>query len=368
MMTQTTPPSAGRKEKTLLYYRLTSEEWLRACRELKPSEKDVLYYLRTLDPFGERNLDIGVRQVARDLGMSPGTVSRALKTLDSNGWIDMEITSARVKLHTQHPPDDGVALTHEAVEKCCAPETSPPSDPANPVEKCCLQTTLLSTDNDLDRHTTLRADLSLPVENPYPLQGKDFSDSEFSTECTRSVLKTFKTKQNGTEYNEPVENGASHPELIRKTIGTLLGEIESAGVEINRSLEQTLAGLFETDPHKALERVRNALSSLHEQSKVRNPQGFLNAALKRGFTSNKAKQVSHKSQNKSEGTKVPPPPNADLSDFLVAIDMECHRLGLSHDQAVARLGETFGWESRTFDDLTTEQDLVLLHAALCGWN
>ena len=42
---------ARRKDNASLYYQLTSEEWLRACKELQPSEKDVLYYLRTLDPF-----------------------------------------------------------------------------------------------------------------------------------------------------------------------------------------------------------------------------------------------------------------------------------------------------------------------------
>jgi hypothetical protein len=54
----------------------------------------------------------------------------------------------------------------------------------------------------------------------------------------------------------------------------------------------------------------------------------------------------------------------DLSDFLVAIDQECTRLGLTRDAATQRLGQTFGWEPRAFDDLTTEDDLVLLHSAL----
>ena len=170
---------ARRKDNASLYYQLTSEEWLRACKELKPSEKDVLYYLRTLDPFGEKDLDIGVREMARALGMSPSTVSRALKELDRKEWIDMEITSARVKLHSQ--------------QASCG-EVLPPRN-RKAVEKCCLQT-------------------------------------------------------------------------------------------------------------------------------------------------------------------------YDLSDFLVAIDQECTRLGLTRDAATQRLGQTFGWEPRAFDDLTTEDDLVLLHSAL----
>ena len=360
MMTQKPASGAGRKESALLYYRLTSEEWLRACRELKPSEKDVLYYLRTLDPFGERDLDIGVRQMARDLGMNPGTVSRALKTLDSKGWIDMEITSARVKLHTQQPVEDSITPTQ--TDQSCGKVLSPRNSVASEQQ-------VLSPRNDLDRHATLEGNFGEAVENPYPLPEEDYSDFEFSTECTSSVLKTLKQEQNGTAHIEPVENGATHPELIRKTIGTLLGDIEAAGVPINPAIEQTLVNLYQSDPSKAPERVRNALSSLQEQSKVRNPQAFLNAALKRGFTSNEAKhKVSRKSQNRSEGAKVPPPPNADLSDCLLAIDLECRRLALTRDQAVTRLGQTFGWESRIFDDLTTEEDLVLLHTALCGWS
>ena len=58
----------------------------------------------------------------------------------------------------------------------------------------------------------------------------------------------------------------------------------------------------------------------------------------------------------------------DLSDFLVAIDQECTRLGLTRDAATQRLGEAFGWDPRAFDDLTTEEDLVLLHSELIGWS
>jgi len=54
--------------------------------------------------------------------------------------------------------------------------------------------------------------------------------------------------------------------------------------------------------------------------------------------------------------------------LLVAIDQECTRLDLTHDAATQRLGQTFGWEPRAFDDLTTEDDLVLLHSALIGWS
>ena len=108
--------------KSARHYRLTNDEWLRACTELKPAEMKVLYYLRTLDPWGDKNLEIGVTDVAKILKCNKGTVSRALKALDAGDWINLEINTATVKLHTKNsssvrvlsvdngfPSDNGVA-------------------------------------------------------------------------------------------------------------------------------------------------------------------------------------------------------------------------------------------------------------------
>lgn len=366
-MTQKTADGARRRDHALLYYQLTSEEWLRACKELKPSEKDVLYYLRTLDPFGERDLDIGVREMARALGMSPSTVSRALKELDRKEWIDMEITSARVKLHSQQALCGEVLSQGNSVAPTQQDTCGKVLPPGNSVAS---GQQVLPPGNDRDRHATLEAQNGEPVENVYPLPDGDFSDSEFSTECTRSVLKTLKQEQTGTAYRETGENpGASHTELNKESIGTLLGKIEAAGIQVNPAIEKTLTALYQSNPEKTGERVRNAISAFHEQqATIVQPQAFMNAALKRGFTSNEAKQkVTQTTQNRSEGSNVPPPV-ADLSDLLVAIDIECSRLGCTRDEAAQRLGDAFGWEPRPFDDLTTEEDLVLLHSAMAGWS
>ncbi|MEM9808155.1 MAG: helix-turn-helix domain-containing protein [Cyanobacteria bacterium P01_D01_bin.56] len=88
--------------KSARHYRLTNDEWLRACTELKPAEMKVLYYLRTLDPWGDKNLEISVTDIAKTLKCNKGTISRALKALDTSGWIDLEINTATVKLHTKN--------------------------------------------------------------------------------------------------------------------------------------------------------------------------------------------------------------------------------------------------------------------------
>jgi len=72
-----------------LYYPLTSDEWLDVVTRLRkfPAAKDVLYYIRTLEPFGDRLIEIRVRELARTLGYDPSTISRALKFLDHEKYI-----------------------------------------------------------------------------------------------------------------------------------------------------------------------------------------------------------------------------------------------------------------------------------------
>lgn len=343
---------------TSLHYRLTSEEWLRACRELKPSEKDVLYYLRTLDPFGDREIEIKVREMARQLGTSPSTVSRALKSLDAKGWIDLEIMSAKVTLHTNHAVEKMLPQCNSVASEQHFPEIS--------VEKVLRQDNTvapaqrsLRQDNTCCVGATLEGQKGLPVENLKPLQGKAFGDFKFSTECTRSVLKQTH-KQTGSKANLPVE-------LDREGLGTLLEQVEGAGVSVNPALEATLITLHSTDPEDSAKRVRNALSSLREQDNVRNPQAFLNAALKRGFTANQAKQGKRLQNSKQNREQTNVPPVRDLSAVLIQIGIECDRLGLNRDEAVQRLSEAYGWELKQFADLDGD-DMELLLAAMTGWN
>lgn len=75
------------------FYPLKHEEWLRACRELTPAQKDVLYYIRTLSPHNngiEINADLIASQLSSpEHTVHSQTVSRALKELDAKGFIDL---------------------------------------------------------------------------------------------------------------------------------------------------------------------------------------------------------------------------------------------------------------------------------------
>ncbi|QLE59771.1 helix-turn-helix domain-containing protein [Nostoc sp. TCL26-01] len=95
-MTQQTSKIQGR------FYPLQHEEWLKACRELTPAQRDVLYYIRTIDPYNQ-GIDINAAEVARQLSaperiVHRQTVSRALKELDAKGFIDLELLQVRTKV------------------------------------------------------------------------------------------------------------------------------------------------------------------------------------------------------------------------------------------------------------------------------
>jgi DNA-binding transcriptional ArsR family regulator len=81
------------------FYPLNNQEWERAWQELKPAEIRILYHLRTLDPWGEREMELGVSSLARDLKLDKGTVSRALRSLAEKGWIDPNVYG--LKLNNQ---------------------------------------------------------------------------------------------------------------------------------------------------------------------------------------------------------------------------------------------------------------------------
>ena len=100
--------------KSKLHYRLTNEEWNTISADLKLAELRVLFHLRTLDPFGDRELDIGVRELGRTLKCSPSTISRALTVLQNKGYIDLEMIRVRVKIKDSCKNREGVACTQRS--------------------------------------------------------------------------------------------------------------------------------------------------------------------------------------------------------------------------------------------------------------
>ena len=122
------------------FYPLQHDEWLNACRELTPAQRDVLYFVRTLNPYGD-GLDISIAEIARQLSTDKrtvhrSTVSRALKELDAKGFIDLELLMVKITIKAK-----GI--------------------------HCCDETTLLPTDNKRDHDATSAIVTQQPIARTF---------------------------------------------------------------------------------------------------------------------------------------------------------------------------------------------------------
>lgn len=180
-----------------IFYQLTNEEWIQAVHELKPRERDVLYYIRTLDPFGDRQIEIGVRDVSRILGCDPATVSRALKVLDQRGYIDLELINVQVN----------VLSTYNTL---------------SPHNSVVSRSRSLSPHNSDDRHTT-------PTIATQRSQSEPPTQPDFQNPHTIQTNQTLKTLSVEPDFEERETLEVDEEELLKFTIGKV-----KQSSEINR--------------------------------------------------------------------------------------------------------------------------------------
>jgi len=88
---------AEQKVKTVLHLRLTTQDWVECFKNLTKAELGVFFYIRTIDPYGDRNLEIDCSSLGKLLGIHRTSVSRALEELKRKGLIEMEIEKAKVR-------------------------------------------------------------------------------------------------------------------------------------------------------------------------------------------------------------------------------------------------------------------------------
>jgi DNA-binding CsgD family transcriptional regulator len=97
------------------FYKLTNEELLQ-MRDLTPTQIIILLYLKSLDPFYEKTLEISVSQIARDLNLTRKTVSKAIDTLHHHGYIHREMTHCLVKV-LPHPAPTPETETKQDIDE-----------------------------------------------------------------------------------------------------------------------------------------------------------------------------------------------------------------------------------------------------------
>jgi Fe2+ or Zn2+ uptake regulation protein len=187
------------------FYPLQHDEWVRACQELTPSQRDVLYFIRTLDPYGN-GLKITAAEIARQLSTGRKTVhrqtiSRALKELDAKGFIDIELVEVRVKIKPKgYWCDDPQDETHSETQS----ETQTVRRDTNGASghQWCDETPKAiathqhgSSDTNMDRH----APQAIATHQP---ESETQSQSE---SCHSKIIKTYsefkKTLSEGEREN-----------------------------------------------------------------------------------------------------------------------------------------------------------------------
>jgi DNA-binding Lrp family transcriptional regulator len=239
---------------TALHYPLTNAEWLNAVTELKPAELIVLYHLRTLTPFGDRPVSLGVREMARALNMNPGTVSRALKRLDVLEYIDLELLQVNVRVLSK-----GVLSTDNTVV-CRQPTRSVDNTDD-------LQTTPAIARQHLNDYSDLK-----------PAQSKGSKNGQ----VTNNRHKNFKETK-----TDPPTHPVSRNDQER--IGALLEMVEAVGIKPNKTIQKVLEETIATYGTGATRRVELALEAVEEQRQqgsVKNIGGLVVDAIRRGYTPN----------------------------------------------------------------------------------
>ncbi|MBE9053438.1 MarR family transcriptional regulator [Nostocales cyanobacterium LEGE 11386] len=79
------------------FYPLQNSEWVTICKSLTKSQISVLYYLRSLDPYGN-GIRIKASKIAEDLGITKRAVNAAIAVLEEKGYINLEDIDYSVKV------------------------------------------------------------------------------------------------------------------------------------------------------------------------------------------------------------------------------------------------------------------------------
>lgn len=82
---------------TAAHYRLTSDEFLTINSQLTNAQLRVYLHYKTLDPFGDRRVEICTKAIAETLGMAQRTVQLALRKLSSMGLIIWERSKSFIR-------------------------------------------------------------------------------------------------------------------------------------------------------------------------------------------------------------------------------------------------------------------------------
>jgi hypothetical protein len=279
--------------------------------KLTGTQYDLWLYLYSLDPYGDRFVEIPPpKEIAEVLKVDYRTIERAAQRLVDCNLFEFQIERWKAK-------------NRKAFSKTVLPVEQFTSEPAQE------QGSKPFSDNSLGKEIQILPtgsklqNLDLSDENGISLTKsnetshlKPAQEGSSENEDVPIVLNTLLNKTNGSPTRHPVSTGQGET----GTNAQIWEQLAAVNIAPNKTIQRVLGDLQnQQGAAAAAKAVENAISALQEQQRkriIRNPGGFITAALRRGFTANQAKKEHRERSHSSPGSRSTSSPAAPSSSEL----------------------------------------------------
>jgi hypothetical protein len=118
-----------------VFYKLRHEKISKLMKKLSGNESIIYFYINARIPFGGK-LNMSARKLAQELSLSPNTVSRAIKRLDSLGYIKFGFDQIEVERGIEVPHELALPECANLTQDCANLTQSSPLECANLTQDC----------------------------------------------------------------------------------------------------------------------------------------------------------------------------------------------------------------------------------------
>jgi hypothetical protein len=267
--------------------------------KLTGTQYDLWLYLYSLDPYGDRFVEIPPpKEIAEVLSVDYRTIERAAQRLVDCNLFEFQIERWKAK-------------NRKAFSKTVLPVEQFASEPAQEKSSKPLSCNSLGKEIQLLPTGSKLQNLDLPDENGISLPKsnetshlKPAQEGSSENDDVPIVLKNLKEEQtDGSPTRHPVLNEQGET----GTNAQIWERLAAADIAPNKTIQRVLGNLQDQQGAAAAAKsVENAISALQEQQSkgtVRNPGGFITAALRRGFTANQAKKEHRERSTSPSGAR-----------------------------------------------------------------
>ncbi|MDX2241386.1 MAG: hypothetical protein NW224_11940 [Leptolyngbyaceae cyanobacterium bins.302] len=332
------PESGTRPRINAPFYPVTWEQAVKDYHDgiITPRGLVYCYFVVNFRPGTETQVDVD--ELCKLLQLHEATYYRAVGALKAKGRLNIRRGQMRVSI-----PEIG-SLSAQS-------------------QSCEFDSQLCENDSQIcELNSQLCETESQSCENGNELKP---STDGVSRNCANVPNRSFKylKEQQTVPPTHPVTEeginsegiGTNESDPLTQEVEDLCTQIEAGGVRCNKTIQEAIATLLLNQPApRAAAIVRNALSSLQEQQElgmVRNPGGFLKAALQRGFTANGAKAEAR--HHREEPTRPQPPSLTEIS-----LQVDSYLMSDRRDWALNKLEKLWseGWHDQLEELLQLRRD------------